>query len=77
MDCSRLLEIQRGTTGLYHGDRYDTRFVSRFSFVCLLETFNHLLRGHPNMCSSSIFLGASLSGRQIGHPRQQSSPGSD
>jgi len=32
MDCSLLLEIQLGTTGLYHGDRYDTRFVSGFSF---------------------------------------------
>jgi len=28
----RLLEIRRGTTGLYHGDRYDTCFVSGFSF---------------------------------------------
>jgi len=33
MDCFRLLEIQRGTTGLYHGGRYDTRFVSGFRFV--------------------------------------------
>jgi hypothetical protein len=68
MGCSRLPEIQRGTTGLYHGDSYDTRFVSGFSFVYLLEAFNNLLREHPTiMCSSLIFLGASLSGRQIGH----------
>ena len=39
MGCSRLLEIQRGTTGLYHGDGYDTRFVSGCSFVYLLEAF--------------------------------------
>jgi len=46
MGCSRLLEIQLGTTGLYHGDRYDTRFVSGFSFVYLLEVFNDLLAPH-------------------------------
>lgn len=45
MDCSRLLEIQRGTTGLYHGDRYGTRtsaLYQDFRFVYLLETFHHL-----------------------------------
>jgi len=48
MDCSRLLEIQLGMTGLYHGDRYDTRFVY------LPEAFNHLW--HPTMCSSYFSL---------------------
>jgi len=67
MDCSRLLEIQLGMTGLYHSDRYDMRFVSGFSFVYLLEAFN---QGHPTICSSLFLLGASPSGRQIGHPRQ-------
>lgn len=66
MGCSRPPEIQRGTTGLYHGDGYDTRFVSGFSFVYLLGAFNNLLREHPTiMCSSLISLGASLSGGQI------------
>ena len=75
MACSRPPEIQRGTTGLYHGDGYDTRFVSGFSFVYLLEAFNNLLREHPTiMCSSLISLGASLSGKQIGHLGSSDTP---
>ncbi len=62
MDCSRLLEIQRGTTGLYHGDRYGTRTSALYQnlrFVYLLETFNHFDEGIPPCVQVYFSLGAS------------------
>ena len=75
----RLLEIQRGTTGLYHGGRYDTRFVSGFFLGTSLTVASRMatLGSSNHQRMEFRYVRAAIVGHQSSYRITMGSAGSD